>query len=403
MSTLPTRFQPDHRRQDAARFRLLLGKKHLPSDGQIERFGQLLMQGDPLDAEVAAWGNEVGFALSRAMIDKALDEGIEAVPDAPDFVKRLFAHLDSEPTWLDRRRLERGQKAISRTGAVGTLIMRDVALMGGYSNAAINKPLVFTGSLTQGTARRNSETIAFSLEATRPGSLHRFSNGFKTTIRVRFLHALLRHKIQNHPHWKTEEWGVPINQGDMLATNLAFSVGFMAGMRVLGFRFSAAERDGIIHLWRYLGYLMGIDERSLVTNEKEGQRLLYIMLMSQPAPDEDTRQLAWALMNEPHERAPDTPIGRLKAEASMRMHNGVSRFFLGKASYQNLGLPMDRQWPWVPLAVMPAIATAETVRQILPGGNAMFLKAGMAWRKRWLHHVLAGKTADFKPVENLTR
>jgi hypothetical protein len=403
-ATIPSRFHPNpEKKGEAWRFRLLLGKKGLPTVGQMDHYRELLMQGDPLDEQLADWAEKAGFMRARAMLDTALDEGIAAVPQAPDFLKALFAQLDAEPLWLDRGLLELGQRAICRTGVVGTLIMRDAALMGGYGNAAINKPLVFTGALADGAARRTSETRAFAIDATRPGAMDRFGKGFRTTVRVRFLHAILRRRIRKHPDWRDEDWGIPINQGDMLATNLAFSVAYMTGMRVLGFRYRQRERDGIIHLWRYIGYLMGIDERVLVTNEKEGLRILYTVLISQPDADADTRKLALALMNEPYEAAGKGRFEQLWAEAQVRMHNGVSHFFLGGNSYRNLGLPENRRWTWVPLAIMPAVAAVETLRQLTPFGNALFAKAGLAWRDRWIKGLLQHQPAAYKPVEVLAR
>lgn len=400
---IPSRFKPNPKKKEAWRIRLLLGKKGLPTTAQLNEFGELLMKGDPLDDQLADWAQTAGFMQARALLDKALDEGIEKVPEAPEFLKNLFAHIDHEPKWLDWELLELGQQAICRTGIVGTLIMRDVALMGGYGNSAINKPLVFTGALADGAARRTSETRAFAVDATRPGALGRFGKGFKTTIRVRFLHAILRRRIRSHPDWRDEEWGVPINQGDMLATNLAFSVVYLAGMRTLGFRYRRREREGIIHLWRYLGYLMGIDEQILATNERDGLRIIYTLLISQPSADEDTRTLARALMNEPYETMGSGRFARLNAEAQLRIHNGISHFFLGSAPYRNLGLPENRRWTWVPLAIMPVVSVAETVRQLMPYGNEIFAKLGVAWRDTWIKRSLKHQSAAYKPVETLAR
>ncbi len=400
---IPTRFRPNPKKKDAWHLRLLLGKKGLPTPEQIESFGKLLMQGDPLDDQLADWAQDVGFMQARALLDKALEQGIAAVPEAPEFLQDFFAHIDNEPAWLDWELLELGQRAIVRTGIVGTLIMRDMALMGGYGNAAINKPLVFTGALADGAARRTSETRAFAVEATRPGSLRRFGKGFKTTVWVRFLHAILRRRIRSHADWRDEDWGIPINQGDMLATNLAFSVVYLTGMRALGFRYRRREREGIIHLWRYIGYLMGINEDILVSNERDGLRIIYTLLISQPEADEDTRTLARSLMNEPYEVMGTGRFAKLKAEAQLRMHNGISHFFLGSNAYRNLGLPANRRWTWVPLAIFPIVTLTETVRQLLPYGNEIFAKLGVTWRDYWIKSLLQNQAAGFKPVETLAR
>jgi hypothetical protein len=403
MQRIPNRFKPNPKKKEAWRLRLLLGKKGLPTAEQIEHFGTLLMKGDPIDEELADWAQDIGFMQARVLLDKALDEGIEQVPEAPDFLKTLFSQIDTEPAWLDRELIELGQQAICRTGIVGTLIMRDVALMGGYGNSAINKPLVFTGSLSNSASRRTSETRAFAVDATRPGALGRLGKGFKTTIRVRFLHAVLRRRIRSHPDWRDDEWGVPINQGDMLATNLAFSVVYLSGMRALGFRYRQREREGIIHLWRYLGYLMGIDEDILATNEKEGLRIIYTLLISQPEADEDTRTLARALMNEPYEIMGNGRFAKLKAEFQVRVHNGISHFFLGSVPYRNLGLPENRRWTWIPLLIFPVVTATETLRQLMPYGNQVFAKLGVAWRDNWIKRTLKNQTAAYKPVETLAR
>jgi len=189
----------------------------------------------------------------------------------------------------------------------------------------------------------------------------------------------------------------------MLATNLAFSVVYLTGMRALGFRYRRREREGIIHLWRYLGYLMGIDERILVTNEKDGLRIIYTLLISQPAADEDTQTLARALMNEPYETMGTGRFAKLQAEAQLRMHNGISHFFLGSAPYRNLGLPENRRWTWVPLVIFPMVTMAETVRQLMPNGNQFFAKVGVAWRDNWIKRSLKHQAAAYKPVETLAR
>lgn len=402
---LPRRFQiKTTPPADARKLSWLLGKKRLPTPAQYEAYRHLLMQGDPLADELAAWVAEAGFAHGRRLLDQALEHGIDTVPDAPLELRRFFTHVEAQPLWLDWELLELGQRTIRRGGPIGSLIMRDVALMGGYGNAAINKPLVFTGALADGAYRRTSETRAFAVDAARPGALAHGHSGFKTTVRVRFLHGLLRQRIRSHADWRDDEWGVPINQGDMLATNLAFSMVYLIGMRSLGFRYSRREREGVLHLWRYIGYLMGIDERILVSSETEGLRVLYTVLMTQPAPDDDTRALAHALMNEPYEARPDgSRIARWRAETHVRMHNGVSHLFLGSEAYRQLGLPDDRRWTWFPLLLIPVISGAETVRQVLPFGSRLFAKVGGAWIDRWLAKLLQNKPAEYKPVATLAR
>ena len=59
----------------------------------------------------------------------------------------------------------------------------------------------------------------------------RFGQGFKTTLMVRMVHAMVRRNLPEREEWSNEEWGLPVNQTDMLATYLAFGPIMMTGMR----------------------------------------------------------------------------------------------------------------------------------------------------------------------------
>jgi len=62
--------------------------------------------------------------------------------------------------------------------------------------------------------------------------------------------------------WDTAVDGIPINQEDMIVTQLAFSIVVLMGLeraRLLGC-VSHADMCDYIHLWRYIGHLVGIRE-----------------------------------------------------------------------------------------------------------------------------------------------
>ncbi len=59
-------------------------------------------------------------------------------------------------------------------------------------------------------------------------------------------------------------WGRPMNQFDLAMTNLAFSSVVLLGIRALGIFPSKQETESFLHFWRYVGWLMGIDEKWLI-------------------------------------------------------------------------------------------------------------------------------------------
>lgn len=54
-----------------------------------------------------------------------------------------------------------------------------------------------------------------------------------------------------------------------------------------------------LHFWRYVGWLMGIDEKWLIQSETEGWRLLYWMQFAHPRSDHSSIELGLSLSKEP--------------------------------------------------------------------------------------------------------
>src|SRR5882757_9592576 len=51
-----------------------------------------------------------------ALYRRAIEEGIDAVPEAPESMRRLFAEMESVPDWVDWDQLRRGSIAYFRAG-----------------------------------------------------------------------------------------------------------------------------------------------------------------------------------------------------------------------------------------------------------------------------------------------
>ena len=90
---------------------------------------------------------------------------------------------------------------------------------------------------------------ALGLDALLPGGI-----GWKTALHVRILHAKVRFAILNRKgkkKWNVRKLGVPINQEDMAATALAFSINVLAGIDLIaGNPVSDQEQLDYLALWR---------------------------------------------------------------------------------------------------------------------------------------------------------
>lgn len=350
----PTRARPFGKtRKRAPRWmRKLLGRDPSPTREEYDRLVAALQEGDPPMDALLDWMYQVGMSQARPLFERALEQGIDAVPDAPDPLKTFFADMEREPEWLDRDLLDQGVRFIHRTGLAGPFILRDFALMGGYLLSGFNHTLVLTGALHKGAAKRMAETGKWWMDCTEPDGLQRFGAGFRTTVRVRMVHALVRRNLPNRPEWDNAKWGLPVNQVDMAATYLAFCVVMLFGVRALGVPVTRADSLAVMHLWKYACWLMGVDEEWLVDTERDGLVLLYQTWMTQSPPDWTSRELGRALAEEPlhrrypwHDRFPR--LHSLFLHVLYHQHLSTSALFLNRRQREQLGLPR-RVLPWYP-------------------------------------------------------
>jgi hypothetical protein len=310
---------------------------NFPEETEIRKLTPLLMQADEQADRVIREVMLVdGFRKTHAWIEEGLpDPEAEGIPEA---LREIIRFTLTQPGWLDQQKLEAGARLCRRSGVKGFLVLRNYCLMGGYESSAINKPLIFTEALKKGAAKRTAETTEFWVKVTGENALSDPAGGLRECLIVRLMHAYARVSILDNPDWKTESWGIPVNQWDMIATNLGFSVVFLDGIRLLGINPASEETEGLFHFWKYVGYLLGIPAHLLPENEADAVRALYSWTITQPPADDDTKALAQALMNEP--LTSDFLKKEWQKKRFLQVHLAYNYYFLGKDSCTTMGLPV---------------------------------------------------------------
>ncbi|MGH7436564.1 MAG: oxygenase MpaB family protein [Polyangiaceae bacterium] len=384
-------------------FRFLVGSDPHPTQHQLEAIRRNMQVGDPLAEGVVSMYASLPPGQGRAVLDQALEKGIESIERPPAALVALFAQLDREPAWLDRDKLTLASDVSRRIGPSGELVLRNLSLMGGYLGAAAAKPLVFTGQLERVTARRLVETSKFWLDVTTRGGLERRAEGFKSTVRVRVMHAQVRAMLLKSDKWDMG-WGYPLNQWDSMVTTLEFSVIFLTGLRALGFLFTRREREAIVHLWRYVGYLIGVDEEILPAGEADAMRALYHAIATVGSSDEDSRRLGQSLADVPLHRAGEGFLPQRLARIERTLRVGFSRYVLGDEAADTLGLPPTATkylWP----AQIPLRVGLELVRMGVPPIGRRLVRRYTAQGLDLFPQEVRATRADtsFTPVEQLAR
>jgi hypothetical protein len=352
-----------------------------------------LHDGDPLADALAGWMAQQGMSMAMPLFEQALTQGITTLPNAPGPLREFFAAVTARPAWIDEALMTQGARTCHRAGVAGLYALRDLSLMGGYQASVINQTLLRTGDLTRGTQRRLAETTLWWLNCTAVGGMTRQGAGFQGTLRVRVIHALVRRRLLATPTWSVLALGVPINQVDMQATYLAFSVLFLLGQRALGVPVGAADAHAVMHLWRVIGWAMGVEERWLSQSEADGRVALYQNLLSQAPPDASSAQLGRALMDEPLHR-PDARFASLRQRFERARHLSLDRYFLGRAGMQALGMP-DDVLPWYPLISAPGNTAWHLSQRLIPGGRDRLARRGRAAQRANLKDLFGGDTPVF--------
>jgi hypothetical protein len=239
------------------------------------------------------------FHEASAEIEHYIRNGVSEDDHVPESVKKLFSQTQKKPDWLDDNLLKSGAELCMRSNLDSLISLRDYCLMGGYDYAYLNKPLIVTEALKKGAVKRLSETLDFWVNATRYDALEIHAKGYEFAIKTRLIHSYARLSIKKHyKDWDTENWGEPINSWDMMATYIGFSLVFLHSLKKLGNTFSAEEEQGIFHLWKYVGYLLGIPENLLPDDKKQAVEYFYLWTSIQPPSDKDSVLLAHSLLNE---------------------------------------------------------------------------------------------------------
>jgi hypothetical protein len=358
---------------------------------RAERYAELLWGTDPLAEAVMDEFARMPESEWRALLDRALAQGIEAVPQAPEALRALFRQLESVPFWVDRDRCNLGGATFLRC-RLGFAVLALLALPIIYSWPAGNKPLALSGQLVHRASQRLKDTTRYVFAVCQPDGLSRFSDGFGMTVRVRLIHAQVRRLLLDSGQWRSEAWGAPINQCHLAGTNLMFSVGVLDGLTRLGYRFERVEREALIHLWRYAGYLLGVEHELLTADEFEGHRLLDLMFAFEPQPDDDSRALVDALMQTSFQYVRNFKAGRL---CSVNLCYGISRSLIGDEQAAALGFPKTA-WKLLVPAIRPATWLVETARMFSTRVQSLAKVAGpKAFQHLLSERGLKGRTGEF--------
>lgn len=354
----------------------------------MTRIGHAMNERDELGHRLAAALRSPAGApekLSVRDLHRALAQGINAVPDAPPVLQEFLDEATTVPDWVDWDLVGRGADVYRRLGKNASDVLLQLSLVGGYRFGGPTDLLVATGGLTGDmTLRRLGETQKWAIALTEPEALRPGGEAWRLTVHVRAMHALVNASFEEQ--WDVKRWGQPINQADQAATLGLFDGVLLLGSRLLGVPVSREESRAVMHMWRWVGHLMGVHPDFLVDDEGERHRINYHVLRAQGPLTEAGPKLARAVVEVQAARHyPGWPAALEPLRAAYERERLLSMLtvFLGPESMREFGLPRRPPWAHAYLGVV------NQWRYRVLARSARGRRRLDAWGRRNSRHVLA--------------
>jgi hypothetical protein len=346
-----------------------------------------------------------GPRAARNLLDRALAEGFDAIPDAPPAMAALFGEFEEPPQWVDPALVERGASIWRRWGT-DLFRIAGAETLEMYTESAVAVPLSLAGGYAgENALRRFLETTRFWIDVSEPGALLRTgSAGRATAMRVRVMHVSVRRRVAEHGEWDSARWGLPISQAYMMLTLLGGSVTPALIGYLLGWRTSADEIRALMHHQRYLGWILGVQPRLYPRTIQEAIQVVFMTAIARTyTAGEHGAELIESF---PQAFVPDPDLSageRLRAEAERQLINGMVTMLMKPSTRRRHDMPPVLPGLLFPLARFPVIALRETVRQLVPGAEERLDARSRRRREAWYRRQMAGREAAFDASGALRR
>lgn len=276
----------------------------------------------------------------------------EEISCFPDPLSSYFSSFHQIPDWLDLEKVKISQKFFNQQGNTYLSLLGFYSLPYCYAFADGAQVLVRSKRITEEIGVRLSETALFLLDCFRPGTFYENNEALLSISKVRLIHAFSRMFISKYAKDWDYQWGIPINQEDMIGTNLAFSLLVLRGMEKLGKFPGKAVHEAILHYWKVIGFYLGINISYWPDTAKEAFELEKMIRTRHMQASEAGKILISALLAYYRTTIPDPRVSQ-SAET-------LIAYFVGEEAASVLGI---RQTVKLPGELVALVLDLSFVRQ----------------------------------------
>ncbi len=269
---------------------------------------------------------------------------------------QFLSNARNLPAWAEPKLMRGGSAFFARHSEMIMSLLGLLSLPYCYTAANGAMVLYLTELIRKQTTKRLFDTAIFIWEVMAPDAFDEKGLAFSEIIKVRVIHAVVRHYILTGGKWD-ESWGLPINQEDMAGTNLSFSLIVIRGLRLLGYRVSKTDEKAFLHVWAVIGSLSGLEKALIPENFAQAELLDTRIKQRQFVDSDHGKELTHAL------------IGHIlsvnESKATAEDIQGLMRYLLGDDISDKLSIESPR----LPSCKLVLIRLLGAVKSIKPAGN----------------------------------
>jgi len=244
-------------------------------------------------------------------------------------ILQLFLSANASlPVFYDKKKLIRSTDFYRENQQNIALILGLYSLPYCYLGADGAKVLYMSERIKNDTYKRLTETGSF-LNTVMNYDNWQSERIFSICLKVRLLHATIRYFTLHSKQWDLA-WGYPINQEDMLGTNLAFSLVVLRGMEKLGYSVDKTYEDAYINTWNVIGFLLGVKQEIMPVSYLEAVKIDKQIAERQFRQSVEGQELTNSLMQVVRSFAPN--------EITANLLQSQSRMLLGEKYAKMLGI-----------------------------------------------------------------
>lgn len=311
----------------------------------------------PAGALVAGLARDGRLSEINRLLRGLTTSAQEIPPGLPEELRAFLVEARKRPVWANDERLIRVHGFFQDDGvhigtvlALGSMAMAYAVPLGAKMMSMTHRPRY--------PQKRMANTAQFVFDLMRPNPFAPDGPFVMSAIKVRLIHATIRHHLRESGQWNEDSDGVPASQEHLLIVWLALSVKVLDFLERMRISVTPQQAEDYLHTWRVAGGYLGLRAESMPPTAGEARQLSDTVLARVAGPSKEGAELTRALLD------------MYKGVIPGRIFDGIVpallRHLIGKDIADMLEVPNSRFWGLVVRSYVSMLGLLEKIENRYP-------------------------------------